>query len=68
MNIHPALQAMLDEAEAKTAKMIADTIASGQVQMLSRHGYATREEATAALKPFSTFIVSENIAGRFVHS
>jgi len=67
MAIHPALQARLDEAKAATDKMIADTIASGQVKMLSAHCYATREEAVTALKPFSTFAVGRNIAGRWVH-
>ncbi|MDG1580969.1 hypothetical protein [Pseudomonas sp. GOM6] len=67
MNIHPALQRMLNEANAETAAMIADTIASGQVDLLASSGFPTRDEAVAALKPFSTFVVVQNIAGRWVH-
>lgn len=67
MRINPKLQQMLDEIQADSAKMVSDTIKSGQVQMLAAHGYATEAEALAALPPCSVFQASRNIAGRWTH-
>lgn len=67
MNTHPALQQMLDEIKADSAKMVSDMFTSGQVQMLANHGYATEAEALAALPPCSVFQASRNIAGRWTH-
>lgn len=58
-----AMDQKLKEIEEATAKMVAATIASGQVQLIG--GFNTREEAQATLPPFTTFQVCENIAGRF---